>query len=67
VALVIDRFHQSQNDIRIEEAGWTFDDFNESHRRAAAVGQDRRRHIQTTPDLVLRLVKAASSSPSRMS
>src|SRR5215207_1991743 len=52
---VIDRFHQSQNDIRIEEAGWNFDDFTNRIVVQLQSGRIDGDMIQTTPDLVLRL------------
>jgi len=60
---VIDRFHQSQNDIRIEEAGWNFDDFTNRIVVQLQSGRIDGDMIQTTPDLVLRLVKAGQLEP----
>jgi ABC-type glycerol-3-phosphate transport system substrate-binding protein len=60
---VIDRFHQSQNDIRIEEAGWNFDDFTNRIVVQLQSGKIDGDMIQTTPDLVLRLLKAGQLEP----
>jgi ABC-type glycerol-3-phosphate transport system substrate-binding protein len=60
---VIDRFHQSQNDIRIEEAGWNFEDFTNRIVVQLQSGKIDGDMIQTTPDLVLRLVKAGQLEP----
>jgi ABC-type glycerol-3-phosphate transport system substrate-binding protein len=60
---VIDRFHQSQNDIRIEEAGWNFDDFTNRIIVQLQSGKIDGDMIQTTPDLVLRLLKAGQLEP----
>jgi ABC-type glycerol-3-phosphate transport system substrate-binding protein len=60
---VIDRFHQSQNDFRIEEAGWNFDDFTNRIIVQLQSGKIDGDMIQTTPDLVLRLLKAGQLEP----
>src|SRR5437868_12042070 len=60
---VINRFHQSQNDIRIEEAGWEFDDFTNRIIVQLQSGKIDGDMIQTTPDLVLRLLKAGQLEP----
>jgi ABC-type glycerol-3-phosphate transport system substrate-binding protein len=60
---VIDRFHQSQSDIRIEEAGWNFDDFTSRIVVQLQSGKIDGDMIQTTPDLVLRLMKAGQLEP----
>src|SRR5207302_10951302 len=60
---VIDRFHQSQNDIRIEEAGWEFADFTNRIVVQLQSGKIDGDMIQTTPDLVLRLLKAGQLEP----
>jgi ABC-type glycerol-3-phosphate transport system substrate-binding protein len=60
---VIDRFHQSQNDVRIEEAGWNFEDFTNRIVVQLQSGKIDGDMIQTTPDLVLRLVKAGQLEP----
>ena len=60
---VIDRFHQSQNDIRIEEAGWNFDDYTNRIIVQLQSGKIDGDMIQTTPDLVLRLLKAGQLEP----
>lgn len=60
---VIDRFHQSQNDIRIVESGWNFDDFTNRIVVQLQSGKIDGDMIQTTPDLVLRLFKAGQLEP----
>ncbi|MGI9145484.1 MAG: ABC transporter substrate-binding protein [Chloroflexota bacterium] len=60
---VIDRFHQSQSDIRIEEAGWNFDDYTNRVVVQLQSGKIDGDMIQTTPDLVLRLLKAGQLEP----
>ena len=60
---VIDQFHQSQNDIRIEEAGWNFDDYTNRIVVQLQSGKIDGDMIQTTPDLVLRLMKAGQLEP----
>jgi ABC-type glycerol-3-phosphate transport system substrate-binding protein len=60
---VIDRFHQSQSDIRIEEAGWNFDDYTGRIIVQLQSGKIDGDMIQTTPDLVLRLLKAGQLEP----
>ena len=60
---VINRFHESQNDIRIEEAGWNFDDFTNRIVVQLQSGKIDGDMIQTTPDLVLRLMKAGQLEP----
>src|SRR5262245_30224895 len=54
---VIDRFHQSQSDIRIVESGWNFDDYTNRVIVQLQSGKIDGDMIQTTPDLVLRLLK----------
>ena len=60
---VIDRFHQSQNDIRIVESGWEFADFTNRIVVQLQSGKIDGDMIQTTPDLVLRLFKAGQLEP----
>jgi ABC-type glycerol-3-phosphate transport system substrate-binding protein len=60
---VIDRFHQSQSDIRIQEAGWNFDDYTGRIVVQLQSGKIDGDMIQTTPDLVLRLLKAGQLEP----
>jgi ABC-type glycerol-3-phosphate transport system substrate-binding protein len=60
---VIDRFHQSQNDIRIVESGWNFDDYTNRIVVQLQSGKIDGDMIQTTPDLVLRLFKAGQLEP----
>src|ERR1700682_4213440 len=60
---VIDRFHQSQSDIRIEESGWNFDDYTNRIVVQLQSGKIDGDLIQTTPDLVLRLLKAGQLEP----
>jgi len=59
----IDRFHQSQPDIRIVESGWNFDDFTNRVVIQLQSGRIDGDMIQTTPDLVLRLLKAGQLEP----
>ncbi len=61
--IVIDRFHQSQNDIRIVESGWNFDDYTNRIVVQLQSGKIDGDMIQTTPDLVLRLFKAGQLEP----
>lgn len=60
---VINRFHESQSDIRIEEAGWNFDDYTNRIIIQLQSGKIDGDMIQTTPDLVLRLLKAGQLEP----
>src|SRR3977135_1421703 len=60
---VIDRFHQSQSDIRIVESGWEFADFTNRIVVQLQSGKIDGDMIQTTPDLVLRLLKAGQLEP----
>jgi len=60
---VIDQFHQSQSDIRIQEAGWNFDDYTNRIVVQLQSGKIDGDMIQTTPDLVLRLMKAGQLEP----
>jgi len=60
---VIDRFHQSQSDIRIVESGWEFADFTNRIVVQLQSGKIDGDMIQTTPDLVLRLFKAGQLEP----
>ncbi|MBW7882993.1 MAG: extracellular solute-binding protein [Caldilineaceae bacterium] len=55
---MIERFHEAQDSVRVEEAGWPFDQFTNNivvQMQAGAIDGDL---ITTTPDLVLRLLKA---------
>ena len=60
---VINQFHQSQNDIRIVESGWNFDDYTNRVVIQLQSGKIDGDMIQTTPDLVLRLLKAGQLEP----
>jgi ABC-type glycerol-3-phosphate transport system substrate-binding protein len=60
---MIEKFHNAQSDIRIEEAGWPFNEFTNNiivQLQAGAIEGDL---IQTTPDLVLRLLRAQQLAP----
>jgi len=60
---VIKKFHAEQNDIRIKEAGWPFDDYSNNIVTQLQAGKLEGDIIQTTPDLVLRLLKAGVLTP----
>jgi ABC-type glycerol-3-phosphate transport system substrate-binding protein len=60
---VIKKFHTEQNDIRIKEAGWPFTDFSNNIITQLQAGKLDGDIIQTTPDLVLRLLKAGVLTP----
>jgi ABC-type glycerol-3-phosphate transport system substrate-binding protein len=60
---VIKKFHAEQNDIRIKEAGWPFNDFSNNIVTQLQAGKLDGDIIQTTPDLVLRLLKAGVLTP----
>jgi ABC-type glycerol-3-phosphate transport system substrate-binding protein len=60
---LINKFHAAQSDIRIEEAGWAFDDFTNKVVIQLQSGKIDGDMIQTTPDLVLRLLKAGQLEP----
>jgi len=60
---LITKFHSSQNDIRIQEVGWPFDDYTNKIIVQLQSGKIDGDMIQTTPDLVLRLLKAGQLEP----
>lgn len=60
---VIAKFHSEQSDIKIKEAGWPFDDFSNNIITQLQAGKLEGDLIQTTPDLVLRLLKAGVLTP----
>ena len=60
---VIKKYHSEQNDIRIKEAGWPFNDFSNNIVTQLQAGKLDGDLIQTTPDLVLRLLKAGVLTP----
>jgi ABC-type glycerol-3-phosphate transport system substrate-binding protein len=55
---MVDKFHKSQNEIRIEEAGWPFNDYTNNIIVQLQAGRIEGDLVQTTPDLVLRLLRA---------
>ena len=60
---MIEKFHQSQSEIRIEEAGWPFNEFTNNIVVQLQAGKLEGDLIQTTPDLVLRLLRAEQLEP----
>jgi ABC-type glycerol-3-phosphate transport system substrate-binding protein len=62
---MIEDFHASQNEIRIREAGWPFPDFANNIIVQLQAGRLEGDVIQTTPDLVLRLLRAGTPPPSQ--
>ncbi len=60
---LINKFHEEQNDIRIQEAGAPFDDFTNDVIIQLQAGSLQYDVIQTTPDLVLRLLNAGVLTP----
>ena len=60
---LIDKFHKEQNEIRVEEAGWNFDQFAQNIIVQIQAGKVEGDVIQTTPDLVLRLLNAGKLVP----
>jgi ABC-type glycerol-3-phosphate transport system substrate-binding protein len=60
---VVKKFHAEQNDIRIKEGGWPFTDFANNIITQLQAGKLDGDIIQTTPDLVLRLLKAGVLTP----
>jgi len=60
---VIAKFHSEQSDIKIKEAGWAFPDFSNNIVTQLQAGKLEGDIIQTTPDLVLRLLKAGVLTP----
>ncbi len=55
---MVEKFHESQNEIRVEEAGWPFNEFTNNIIVQLQAGSIEGDLIQTTPDLVLRLLRA---------
>ncbi len=56
--MMLDDFNNSQSDIKVNMTGWPFDDYSNNiivQLQAGKLGGDL---VQTTPDLVLRLLKA---------
>ena len=60
---IVEKFNSSQNDIRIEEGGWPFNDFTRNIIVQAQAGGVEADLVQTTPDLVLRLLDANQIAP----
>lgn len=60
---MIEDFHAEQSEIRIKEAGWPFADFANNIIVQLQAGKLEGDLIQTTPDLVLRLLKAGVLAP----
>jgi ABC-type glycerol-3-phosphate transport system substrate-binding protein len=60
---MIEDFHAEQSDIRINEAGWPFDEFSNNIIVQLQAGSLEGDLIQTTPDLVLRLLQADVLTP----
>ena len=60
---MLDKFHSEQNEIRVEEAGWPFDQFTNNIIVQLQAGGVEGDLIQTTPDLVLRLLRAEQLEP----
>jgi ABC-type glycerol-3-phosphate transport system substrate-binding protein len=60
---MIEKFHEAQSEIRIEESGAPFDEFTNNiivQLQAGGIEDDL---VQTTPDLVLRLLRAGQLAP----
>jgi len=60
---MIARFHEAQKDIRVEEAGWPFNEFTNRVIVQLQAGKIDGDLLTTTPDLVLRLLKANQLEP----
>jgi ABC-type glycerol-3-phosphate transport system substrate-binding protein len=60
---MVEKFHASQSDIKIEEAGWPFNEFTNNIIVQLQAGGLEDDLIQTTPDLVLRLLQAEQLAP----
>lgn len=60
---VIEKFHSEQSEIKIEEAGAPFNDFTNDMIVQLQAGKVDYDLIQTTPDLVLRLLSAGILTP----
>ena len=60
---IIEKFHAAQTEIRIEEGGAPFDEFTNNVIVQVQAGELEGDLIQTTPDLVLRLLNAEQLEP----
>lgn len=60
---LIEKFHSEQTEIKIKEGGWPFTDFSNNIVTQLQAGKLDGDIIQTTPDLVLRLLKAGVLAP----
>jgi ABC-type glycerol-3-phosphate transport system substrate-binding protein len=60
---LVEKFHSEQDEIRIEEAGAPFNDFTNDMIIQLQAGRVDYDVIQTTPDLVLRLLQAGILTP----
>jgi ABC-type glycerol-3-phosphate transport system substrate-binding protein len=60
---IVDKFHKSQNDIRVEEAGWPFNDYTNNLLVQLQAGKIEADVVQTTPDLAPRLLQAQQLAP----
>lgn len=55
---MVEKFHESQSEIVVEEAGWPFNEFTNNIIVQLQSGRIEGDLVQTTPDLVLRLLRA---------
>ncbi len=60
---LVEKFHSEQNEIRVEEAGWPFNEFTNNIVIQLQSGELEGEVISTTPDLVLRLLQAGVLEP----
>lgn len=60
---IIQKFHDSQKDVRIQEAGWPFNQYTNNVVVQLQAGKIDGDVIQTTPDLALRLLRANRLAP----
>lgn len=60
---MIAKFHETQKDIRVEEAGWPFNEFTNRIIVQLQAGRIDGDLLTTTPDLVLRLMRANQLEP----
>ena len=60
---MIEKFHQAQSEIRVEEGGGPFSEFTNNVIVQVQAGELEGDLIQTTPDLVLRLLRAELLEP----
>jgi ABC-type glycerol-3-phosphate transport system substrate-binding protein len=60
---MVAKFHEVQKDIRVEEAGWPFNEFTNRVIVQLQAGKIDGDLLTTTPDLVLRLLKANQLEP----